>query len=1226
MQVAKKKYWCKLLPVILGVFLLTGMFSLSVPNAAYAAGSEIIISGPGLNNTGPITITQNQLQGVEPLPSELQTVAGWVYLPQHDEIYSTINTWPTKSWYRGEGVKLMDLLNLAGGLNENATQIRFTSRDGFKATFTIQEIIDASRYRFPAFMDTGLPGHIPGDPLGAEQVETIIAYQSFSVQDYNDILNEDYFSHSDANHLLFGQRAVTQQTNARFAKYVKEIEVLTDPAPQWNNPTATVEPGEVEVGTRVELHSQYNDEDKIHYTLDGTVPTIESPMYNWIASRWWKDRSDELDQINHPIEIMDNTIVKAITIGPGKLDSDVVTLEYLVSLALIKDNPAPAIKNQEYSYTFTAVCGVEPYSFTITGGSLPEGMALNRAVLEGKPTNTGTYTFTITVTDKDENTDSHEFTLVVEEAPPTLTADTTDNTVGKPIELNFTDDQTWREAITDVKVNDTSIAGKYNVAAGKLTMDPEVFTTAGSYTIAVIAIGYADAIVTQQINSSGSGQQPDPDEDIVLTITGDGVANPQKYTKSQLEAMPQEQHVYSSVNTWPTKNWYVGKGVSLQHLLNEAEIRGNAQQIKFYSRDGYYTTLTVQELLYDKRYRFPNFMSGGQEGHIAGSSSGASAVETIIALNSASGTDNPAYMNDTNALLLMLGQRAVTEQTGPQFAKYVNRIEVLTTAPGKWEVPRADTASGTVTTGTQVKLSSTYNDQDKIHYTTDGSTPTLESPMYNWIASRWWSSRSDVLDAINCPIELTKDTTIKAITIGPGKQSSDVVEFTYRVTGTAATTSGPIKPDEGGRVSIGDEAVIEIPAGALKENDVVEVKIERVSEPPAVPAGFRILGSVYEFSVGDKTSYGFNKAVAMKFRFNPDEVGPGEIPAVYCYDKAEEKWINLGGEISGNTITVQVDHFTKFAVIVVNKSIVVETVEPDKGGKVILGEHASVEIPADALPGSSPVEVKIERVSEPPSAPVGFRIVSGVFEFKVDDKTNCSLNKAVTIKLKFDSRQVGSQETPVIHRFDQDEKKWINIGGEVSGNNVTVQVDCFTVFAVMVETKSQTLKDIAGHWAEKNINQLVALGAVGGYPDSTFKPENKITRAEFAAILVKAFKLESQKSKAFADTAGHWARDSISTATYHGIVSGYDATTFGPDDNITREQMAVMVMNASQLPAVTAGSSLIDSESISAWAKEAVATAVKNGIINGYPDNTFRPRANATRAEAVTVVVNALKL
>ena len=69
--------------------------------------------------------------------------------------------------------------------------------------------------------------------------------------------------------------------------------------------------------------------------------------------------------------------------------------------------------------------------------------------------------------------------------------------------------------------------------------------------------------------------------------------------------MPQQQYVYSSINTWPSKSWYVGKGVGLRYLLNEAGIKGNAQQIRFVSRDGYYVTLTVQELLHDKRYRSP---------------------------------------------------------------------------------------------------------------------------------------------------------------------------------------------------------------------------------------------------------------------------------------------------------------------------------------------------------------------------------------------------------------------------------------------------------------------------------------------------------------------------------------------------------------------------------------------------------------------------------------------
>ena len=67
-----------------------------------------------------------------------------------------------------------------------------------------------------------------------------------------------------------------------------------------------------------------------------------------------------------------------------------------------------------------------------------------------------------------------------------------------------------------------------------------------------------------------------------------------------------------------------------------------------------------------------------------------------------------------------------------------------------------------------------------------------------------------------------------------------------------------------------------------------------------------------------------------------------------------------------------------------------------------------------------------------------------------------------------------------------------------------------------------------------------------------------------------------------------------------------------------------MVINAAGLTPETAELSFADSSSVSAWAREAVATAVKNEIINGYPNNTFRPLGNATRAEAVTVVVNAL--
>jgi len=148
-------------------------------------------------------------------------------------------------------------------------------------------------------------------------------------------------------------------------------------------------------------------------------------------------------------------------------------------------------------------------------------------------------------------------------------------------------------------------------------------------------------------------------------------------------------------------------------------------------------------------------------------------------------------MNDLNSLLLMVGQRTVTEQTGNLFVKYLSKIEVLTTEPEKWDAPQANPDSGIVPPGTMVALSNIHSDDDKIHYTTDGSIPTMNSPVYNWIASRWWAARADVLGKINHPIgPINEDTTIKAITIGPGKRDSDVVTFSYKIAGQSSVTSG----------------------------------------------------------------------------------------------------------------------------------------------------------------------------------------------------------------------------------------------------------------------------------------------------------------------------------------------------------------------------------------------------------------------------------------------------
>jgi hypothetical protein len=138
-----------------------------------------------------------------------------------------------------------------------------------------------------------------------------------------------------------------------------------------------------------------------------------------------------------------------------------------------------------------------------------------------------------------------------------------------------------------------------------------------------------------------------------------------------------------------------------------------------------------------------------------------------------------------------------------------------------------------------------------------------------------------------------------------------------------------------------------------------------------------------------------------------------ETPSIHRYDEDLGQWINLGGEISDkdNTISVEVDHFSKFAVMVALPSSVTATIKPGEGGTVSLGDEAAIEIPVGALSGNKGVEVKIERVESPPAAPIGFRLLGDVFEFSIDGKKSYNFAKEVTITLSFDPEAFGEGET-----------------------------------------------------------------------------------------------------------------------------------------------------------------------------------------------------------------------
>jgi uncharacterized repeat protein (TIGR02059 family) len=301
-------------------------------------------------------------------------------------------------------------------------------------------------------------------------------------------------------------------------------------------------------------------------------------------------------------------------------------------------------------------------------------------------------------------------------------------------------------------------------------------------------------------------------------------------------------------------------------------------------------------------------------------------------------------------------------------------------------------------------------------------------------------------------------------------------------------------------------------------------------------------------------------------------------------------------------------------------------INPKQGGSVSLGKEVIIEIPANALKGNTELPVKVQQIDATVSLPADSKLLSSVYEFMVGNQSNYNFDQPIIIKLQFNPALLGENEIAAIYYYDESQSKWINIGGTVSGSIISVQVDHFTRFAIFsIPIPSPTaLSDVEGHWAAPYIKEMYASGVIGGYPDGSFRPDNHISRAEFVTMLVKSYQWETAGSKTFADTANHWARDYIAVAYARQIAKGYNDTRFGPDDYITREQMAVMLAQAAELRNVTGTRTFSDQERISPWAREAVAAASSKGIINGYPDKSFKPKDKATRGEAITVLLRSL--
>ncbi len=193
-------------------------------------------------------------------------------------------------------------------------------------------------------------------------------------------------------------------------------------------------------------------------------------------------------------------------------------------------------------------------------------------------------------------------------------------------------------------------------------------------------------------------------------------------------------------------------------------------------------------------------------------------------------------------------------------------------------------------------------------------------------------------------------------------------------------------------------------------------------------------------------------------------------------------------------------------------------------------------------------------------------------------------------------------------------------------NSMKFQTTHLSLYAVGYnETYFDDVKD---HWAKTNIEFLASREIVKGKSAVQFDPNGNVTRAEFVTMLVNCTDKDIAKSvsEGFDDVAtGAWYFDDINWAVKEGIVKGYGNGRFGPNDVITREQMAVMTDNfikamKARLDIVNKKTGFTDQEKINSWSAEAVANMQQFGIIKGKTSGSFDPQGTATRAEAATIL------
>ncbi|OCT11558.1 hypothetical protein A8709_05205 [Paenibacillus pectinilyticus] len=552
----------------------------------------------------------------------------------------------------------------------------------------------------------------------------------------------------------------------------------------------------------------------------------------------------------------------------------------------------------------------------------------------------------------------------------------------------------------------------------------------------------------------------------------------------------------------------------------------------------------------------------------------------------------------------------------------------------------------TTDSGAKMLTLTTVNDGAAIHFTTDGSLPTKDSATYT------------------APIKVTSDMVVRAIATKDGMTDSFVTFFTL--------TPGISLNQSKLTLTAGENATLTVYfwPESIRTDDLTWVStnpsvatVDGAGKVTAVAAGQALIqvttGSGYEaeanLTVNAATQPGNGGS-------NPDQgnnpgTGTGAVtpPATASDTITVEPKTDANGLAAAILKTEDIQAAiaqmkNSTLVIAVNTTSDTKQVKVDIPAQSILadGKVKSIQLETSFATvtlnpslisnhggtNTSTIQLSVEAVNTT-SLPVDVQSqLNGnpVYNFSltVDGHAISSFTgNEVTVGIPYKLQPGDKPNSIVIYYIDDTGKLEVVKNGKYNPatGKVEFKAKHFSKYTAAY-VKGSFSDTSATAWAEDSINALAARGAINGSGPGVFNPTGNVTRAEFIKMLMNTFDLtdETAASATFTDVKkGEWYTSAVASAQKLGIVNGKEDGTFGINDRITREEMAVMIYRASTQLKLTLASngkhvSFTDQAQIAAFARAAVESIQTAGIIDGLSDGSFAPQGNATRAQAATII------